>query len=567
MKHQPLWITNFIGLVIVLLVGCVGSKLAPTTLPPATPTSPPTTFSSVTPTPPQTEWPTHGWQTSIPEQQGMDSQKLAEMLDYIVRRKLNLHSLLIVRNGYLITEVYFSPYRPDTLHGIYSCTKSFASALIGIAIDKGFIRGVDQPLLSFFPDRTIANVDPRKQALTLENLLTMSSGLDWSEWGALLSDPANVGRQMLQSPDPVQFVLDRPMQTDPGKLFNYNTGGSNLLSAIVEQTTGVNTLEFARRNLFEPLGFSKVFWARAQNGMYRGGDGLMLTPRDMAKFGYLYLNRGIWDGRQIIPAAWVDASTRDHISTERQAYAGYQYGYQWWLGWVQSPGFFAASGYGGQYIFDIPEKNLVVVFTGELSGSNYDNFVPKALAETYILPAVKSENPLPANPEATGRLATLIQTVSQPHPQPVSTLPAVAAQVSGKTYVFDANERGVQSFSLVFAEGADEAHLFWQVNDRAMDLLVGLDDVFRLTELGPLETAALAEGEGMSVKAPDYSAFTTSVKGGWRSENTFQTSFQVLGYSFSTWKNFTFVQGGVDVSMTNLIDNSVVTLHARPQSP
>lgn len=207
------------------------------------------------------------------------------------------------------------------------------------------------------------------------------------------------------------------------------------------------------------------------------------------------------------------------------------------------------------------------MFTGELSQPNYDDVVPKALAETYILPAVRSENPLPANPEAAGRLAALIETVSHPHPQPVSTLPVVAAQVLSKTYVFDTNERGVQSFSLVFTEGTDEAHLFWQVNGRTMDLLVGLDDVFRLTKLGQLDTAALAEGEGMSVKAPDYSEFTTSIKGGWRSENTFQVNFQLLGYSFGTRKDFTFAQGEVDVSMTNLIDNSVVTLHARPQSP
>ena len=246
------------------------------------------------------------------------------MMDYIVSRKLNLHSLLIVRNGYLVTEAYLYPYQPDTQQGIYSCTKSFISALIGIAIDKGFIRGVDQPLSSFFPDRTIANVDPWKRAITLENILTMSSGLDWPEWSFLASSPAGPYEQMYQSPDAIQFVLDRPMLNDPGTLFNYNTGGSNLLSAIVEQTTGINTLEFARTNLFEPMGFSNVFWYRDQNGIYRGGDGLRLTPRDMAKFGYLYLNRGVWDGRQIIPAAWVDTSTMDHISTGREAVAGDQ---------------------------------------------------------------------------------------------------------------------------------------------------------------------------------------------------------------------------------------------------
>jgi CubicO group peptidase (beta-lactamase class C family) len=544
MKHQSLWITSFLGLVIILLVGCIDSKS------------------------PSRDWTTpHDWQTSTPEQQGMDSGKLADMFDYIVSRKPNLHSLLIVHNGYLVTEVYFFPYQSDTIHGIYSCTKSVSSALVGIAIDKGYIQGVDRPLLSFFPDRTIANADPRKQAITLEDILTMSSGLDWPEWSTSYSDPTNIVRQMLLSPDPVQFVLDRPMQTDPGKLFNYNTGGSNLLSAIIEQTTGTSTLEFARANLFEPLGFSEVFWAQTQNGMYRGGEGLMLTPRDMAKFGYLYLNHGIGDGRQIIPAAWVDASTADHISTERQAYAGYQYGYQWWLGWMQSPGFHTASGYGGQYIFVIPEKKLVVVFTGELSGYNYDDVLPKALAETYILPAIQSENPLPPNPEAASRLETLIQTVSQPHPQPVSTLPTLAGQVSGKTYLFEANEWGLQSFSLVFTEGTDEAHLFWKVNDRTIDLLVGLDDVFRLTKLGRLDTPALVKGEGRNVNTPQYSEITTSVKGVWTNENIFQMNFQTLGYVFSTLKDFTFAQGEVDVSMTNLIDNSVVTLHARPESP
>ncbi len=358
------------------------------------------------------------------------------------------------------------------------------------------------------------------------------------------------------------------MQTDPGKLFNYNTGGSNLLSAIVGQATRMNTLEFARANLFEPLGFSNVFWATAQNGMYRGGEGLMLTPRDMARFGYLYLNRGVWDGRQIIPAEWVDTSTADHISTGRQGYAGTKYGYQWWLGWIQSPGFYAASGYGGQYIFVIPEKNLVVVFTGELSQPRYDDLLPKALAETFILPAVQSEDPLPANPEAASRLAELVQAVSQPQPKPVSTLSTAAgAQVSGKTYVFDANELGVQSFSLVFTGGAGEAHLFWKVNDRRMDLLVGLDNVSRLTKLGPLDTGALAAPDVYGFNVPEYSEFTTSIKGGWLSGSIFQMTFQLLGYSFGDRKDFTFAPGGVDVRMTSLVDNSGITLHARLQSP
>jgi hypothetical protein len=196
-----------------------------------------------------------------------------------------------------------------------------------------------------------------------------------------------------------------------------------------------------------------------------------------------------------------------------------------------------------------------------------DDQLPKAIAETSILPAIPSGNPLPADPEAVGRLTALIQAVSQPHPRRVSALPELAAQLSGKTYVFDHNEQSVQSFSQVFIEGADEAHLFWKVDGRTMDLLVGLDDVFRLTMLDPLDTVALAKGEGVYVKAPEYSEFTTSVKGGWRRENTFQMNFQLLGFSFSTWKDFAFAQDGVDVRMTNLKNGSVITLHASPQSP
>jgi CubicO group peptidase (beta-lactamase class C family) len=545
MKPQPVRVTILISLVIVFLVGCAGSETTPT--------------PAGTPTP--------DWQASTPEQQGMDSQKLVKMFDYIADRGLDLHSLLIVRNGVLVTEAYFFPYRAETLHSLNSSTKSVVSALIGIAVDKGFIRGVDQPLSSFFPDRTIANMDSRKQAITLEDLLTMSSGLDWPEWDTSYSDPANITRQMLLSLDPVQFVLDRPMHTDPGTLFNYNTGGSNLLSAILEQATGENTLEFAYANLFEPLGFSNPFWAEARNGMYRGGEGLMLTPRDMARFGILFLDHGLWDGRQVIPAAWVNASTRNQISTGPQAYAGDQYGYQWWLGWIQSPGFYAASGYGGQFIFVVPEKNLVAVFTGELSMPEYEDLVPKTLVDTYILPAVQSDSPLPANPEAAGQLAARIRAVSQPHPQPVSKLPALAEQVSGRTYVFDPNELGVQSFSLVFTEGAGEAHLFWKVNDRTLDLLVGLDDISRLTKLDSQDTAALATPEIFGFNVPENPAFSTSIKGSWVSQITFQMRFQFLGYSFGNDMDFAFSQGGVDVRATTLVDHHVVPLHGQPQNP
>jgi CubicO group peptidase (beta-lactamase class C family) len=317
-------------------------------------------------------WPTADWRTSSPEDQGMDSQKLTAMLDEIKEKHLNLHSLLIIRNGYLVSETYFESYQPNTRHPLYSVTKSFVATLIGIALDKGFINGTDQRIVDFFPERTFANLDQQKAAMTLEDTLTMRTGLDWQE-----GDPAY--RAMYVSPDWVKYVLDEPMTTLPGNQFNYCSGCSHLLSAIVRQTTKMNPRDFAEQYLFKPLGITNVRWDTDAEGTPIGGWGLQLTPRDMAKLGYLYLRKGQWEGQQIVSAQWVENATRTHTETGGDL----GYGYQWWT--YPSLAAYTALGRDGQTIFVIPELDLVIVTTAEIGG--HDEIFQ--LIQQYILPAVQ----------------------------------------------------------------------------------------------------------------------------------------------------------------------------------
>jgi CubicO group peptidase (beta-lactamase class C family) len=321
----------------------------------------------------------------MPEEQGMDAAVLEEMLQFIDDASLPIDSLIIVRHGYIVLELYPNPrYGPGNLHILYSTTKSVTSALIGIAIQEGFIRNVDQKVVAFFPGREIANLDARKRALTLEHLLTMSSGLEWQGPDDLL----HTWGQGLRSGNPVRFILNQPMVYDPGSVWYYNGGCSHLLSAILTETTGRSTLSFAREFLFNPLGISKVIWPRDPQGNYFGGQDIWLTPRDMAKFGYLFLHNGEWDGRQIIPAEWVAQSSETAFTLG----PGQGYGYQWWT--YPELGVYYAAGAYEQRIFVAPARDLVVVLTSDnrIEGAQPGeiregpSFSPELLRR-FILPA------------------------------------------------------------------------------------------------------------------------------------------------------------------------------------
>lgn len=326
-------------------------------------------------------WPTNGWQTSQPEDQGMNFTKLQELHKYIREQNFPLDSVIVVRNGFIVYEDYPNPnkYGEYSLHVQHSVTKSFTSALIGIAIQEGYIGSVDDSVISYFPNRTIANLDAWKQNMTIEHLLNMMAGMEWDETTYPYGDPRNNLRQMVDSDNCVQFMLDRNMTTAPGTVWIYNTGASHLLGAIIRQTTGKTPRGYGIDVLFKSLGITILDWHTDSQGLNYGGSELYLRPRDMAKFGFLYLQNGKWDGQQIVPEIWVNKSRESKVIP----WSGCGYGYQWWKDLNMDT--FYAHGLYQQNIIVNPENNLVIVFTA----SDYNYQIPISyLVSEYIISAI-----------------------------------------------------------------------------------------------------------------------------------------------------------------------------------
>ena len=302
-------------------------------------------------------WPTHGWRTSAPEEQGMDSGLLLKAHKRIIKNIYpHFHSLLVVRHGYLVFEQYYNGFSKDSLNGLQSGTKSVISALIGIAIKKGYIQGTDQKLEEFFPEYYTGSIDPAKRDIRLKHLLTMSAGLEWEHTG-------DIRHRWEASGDKMKFAIQVPkVVAKPGETFKYNCSLSHLMSGIITKKAGVSTLEFADRYLFGPLGIRKTAWLKDRNGYYLGDWGLDMLPRDMAKIGYLYLHKGSWDGRQILDPEWVRESTAKHMDGSMETFG---YGYQWWTNKIGGHSFYMAWGTGGQNIFVFPDLDMVVVTTQE----------------------------------------------------------------------------------------------------------------------------------------------------------------------------------------------------------
>jgi len=453
-------------------------------------------------------WPTTGWRSSTPEAQGIDSGKLAEMLLAIRAQAIQVHSLLIIRHGYVVTDATFYPYDGETPHNVASVTKSLMTTLIGIAADQGKL-DLDDKMVSFFPDHSIANLDERKKNITVRHLASMSSGLDCTADADELTL-----QEMVASPDYVQFVLDRKMISVPGKQFIYCSPAIHLLSPILQKATGMTTLDFANQYLFEPLGFGEVMWPRDPQGYYDGWSDVSLHPQDMAKLGYLFLHHGEWEGRQIVSRGWVEEAMKARMETFDDPY-----GYGWWI--EQDVVGARADGRGGQYIYVLPEWDMVIVATG-------GGFEMDEIAE-YILASFSDfEKPLPANAEGEIRLKAAIASVAQPPaPTSVALLPDVAREISGKTYVFDPNPASLESVYFEF-DGSSEAVFSLRADSLALvSARVGLDGIYRFST------------------APD--GRPVAFRGEWIDEQTFRVEYDGITNNDHSLLQFHFVAERVEV--------------------
>jgi CubicO group peptidase (beta-lactamase class C family) len=416
------------------------------------------------------------WTNAAPEQVGVDSGPLVEAFDFIRARQIPVHSIQLVRRGRLVLDAYFYPYDGRTRHDVASVTKSITSTLVGLAIKRGHLRDVQQTVSGFFPGRAWADSDPRRREQTLEHLLTMQSGWDC---GAPIGAPTiNADRQlaaMRRSRDWAQFALDLPMTSDPGTRFLYCNANCHLLSALLTRVTGTNALEFARREIFSPLGIRDYTWPADPQGNNYGWGDLQLHPRDMARLGQLLLQNGYHAGRSIIPEAWLRSATRAHV----QRTGGKDlYGYFWWVS-DQIPGLFEAVGRGGQRITVWPDKELVLVYTG--GGFEPGDIAPFILKSLNKVKAEKADQPLPANPLANARLRDRVaDALRAPAPQPVPKLPAMAARISGPAFQLTSNELDFATLALEFKKPAEGMLRVTRLGQE-LQCPVGLDGVERFS--------------------------------------------------------------------------------------
>src|SRR5687768_11227506 len=262
-----------------------------------------------------------------------------------------LHSLIVSRRGEILLERYYNGARATRPANVKSAAKSVVSALVGIAIDRRLIPGTETPIVQYFPGLA-KDRDRRKQTITIEDLLTMRSGLE-------TTSNRNYGA-WVQSRNWVQHALGRPLLSDPGAVMDYSTGNTHLLSAILTQATRSSTWQFANQQLAAPLGFTLARWPQDPQGIYFGGNDMLMTPRQMLAFGQLYLDRGRVKGRQVVPESWID---RSFVTRARSFWSGQEYGYGWWMRELGGHRAYFAWGFGGQYIFVIPGLDLVVVTT------------------------------------------------------------------------------------------------------------------------------------------------------------------------------------------------------------
>lgn len=327
----------------------------------------------------------YSWEVSTPEEQGFDGEILSNAIDE-AEGKGFIVSLLIVRNGFLVSENYFSGgSNKHEAYSIRSITKSFVSALVGIALKENYIDSLNQGMLDFFPEYITQDMDARKFDITIKHLLTMKAGFDKDE---------NVDPLFNINSNWIKDTIELPLINDPGDTFCYSTMGTHLLSGIITKATGMSTLSFAEKYLCEPLQISIRIWDKDPQGYYFGGGSMYVTPRDMARFGYLYLKNGLLDGIQIVPNEWIEESLQNYTGEERTwgVLNEVGYGYLWWLGKIHDRRIYFAIGYAGQYIINIPDLDMVIVttsvfpFTSEMAEEQADSILE--FIANHILPAV-----------------------------------------------------------------------------------------------------------------------------------------------------------------------------------
>ena len=400
---------------------------------------------------------------SSPEAQGVSSTDILKFLEALQKSGLEVHSFMMIRHGKVIAEGWWSPYRADLNHMLYSLSKSFTSTAVGLAVNEGKLT-VNDPVISFFPAELPAKVSPNLSALKIKHLLTMSVG-----------HTEDSTRKIRTEEDWVKTFLALPIPEPPGSLFLYNSGATYMLSAIVQKVSGQKLIDYLTPRLFQPLAIREMTWETCPRGINTGGWGLALQTESIAKFGLLYLQQGQWNGSPIIPAQWVEEATTfkiqqpakegqnlDELKRTSEWHQGYCYQF-----WRSRHNAFRADGAFGQFSIVMPEQDAVIAMTSESSNMGDQ----MSLVWDYLLPAMKPDA-LPPDSQASQALESRLAKLAllPPKAGPASPL---AARISGKTYRIEPNSLNVQSVGFTFAP--DRCRFDLKDNQKEFPILCGYD--------------------------------------------------------------------------------------------
>jgi len=437
-----------------------------------------------------------------PEQQGIASSAVDQFVTSLESQVHDLHSFMLVRHGHVVAGGWWSPYKREYPHMLYSLSKSFTSTAVGMAIAEGFF-SIDDSVLSFFPEETPDAVNEFLAAMRVCHLLSMTTGHANDTWW-----------HMTHRADGnwIKAFFSVPVEHEPGTHFLYNTGATYILSAIVQKTTGLKLVDFLQPRLFEPLGIENATWEESSQGINLGGIGLSIRTEDIACFGQLYLQKGIWKGQRLLPETWVDEATAFQVSNGDSPYSDWTqgYGYQFWR---CRHGAYRGDGVFGQYCVVMPEQDAVLAITGGMALEDMQQ--PLDLLWDSLLPAIGSE-PLPEDVEAqrllTEKLSNLhIAPLKAQHTSPTS------AAVSGQTYQVDANELHIERIRFDVTESG------WLLGFKTSH---GEEQIPVGYELWELSQSILLDEPRTSALHPVASS------GGWTGEDTFTVVMRLVETPF-----------------------------------
>ena len=450
---------------------------------------------------------------SSPEQQGISSADLLAFIEAADKDIDTMNSFMLVRHGHVVAEGWWAPYDRDTPHVLYSLSKSFTSTAVGFAVAEGKLN-LDDQVIKFFPDEAPADPSVNLRAMRVRDLLRMNTGNQTEA-------PIRVNFPNLQTETWVKTFLTHSVPFKPGTHFLYNSPATYMLSAIVQKVTGMTVLDYLRPRLFDPLGFKDPVWVTSPQGITVGAYGLSIRTEEIARFGELYLHKGMWNGKQLIPAAWVEQATSMQTSTGSAPTSDWDqgYGYQFWRSRHNS---FRGDGAFGQYCLVIPELDAVVAIT---SGVRNMQQVMN-LVWDKLLPALKPGR-LPENAAARRRLEARLSTLKVKSVSGAASSP-ISASISGKWFEFSENDRGIKAISFDF--DSTSPALIVRTSKSETRMLIGRDTW--------TNCIGFANGLDRALSVPANPSVAAS--GAWTAENTFTVKIVLSETPYYSTLNFKF---------------------------